>query len=289
VAAGSLDALPLSRFPLGVTTDEIDDDLALALRFLREFHLSRAEVRNLWGKYNTAQPVEKVKEARTLFDQAGVKVTALGTGVFKIPLPPRTPEGNKTLDGQWQLLDGAIERAGLLGTDRLRVFGFTYKAGETPDAKAYGRIYELLAEAARRARAKQVRLALENVGGSYIWTGEESGKMLAAVKEPNLGLTWDPNNAAEKGETPFPNGYRKLDPARIFNVHLRDFKHNAAGKVEWTAVGDGEFDNLAQIRTLLQDGYRESFTLETHWRSPQGKLFASRTSLAGLLKVVERV
>ena len=57
-------ALPLEKVSLGVTTDEIDDDVAVAAAFLREFKLSWAEVRNIWGKYNTAQPVDKVKEAR---------------------------------------------------------------------------------------------------------------------------------------------------------------------------------------------------------------------------------
>ena len=61
------------------------------------------------------------------------------------------------------------------------------------------------------------------------------------------------------------------------------------GKVEWRAVGDGEFDNVGQIRALLKTGYKENFTLETHWRSPKGKAFATRTSLTALLKVIEQV
>ena len=67
--------------------------------------------------------------------------------------------------------------------------------------------------------------------------------MFKNVKEDNIGLTWDPNNAGESGEQSFPDGYRKLDPARIFHVHLRDYKHQD-GKVVWAKVGDGEFDNL---------------------------------------------
>ena len=80
-----------------------------------------------------------------------------------------------------------------------------------------------------------------------------------------------------------------LDPARIFHVHLRDFKKGADGKVDWCAVGEGEMDNLGQIRALLKDGYKGKFTLETHYKSPQGKAHASRTSLTALLKVVEKV
>ena len=257
-------------------------------KFLREFNLSWAEVRNIWGKYNTAQPIEKVKEARAIFTEHGIRVAVLGTGFFKIPLPPDTPEGRKVLDEQWTLLDGAMERAAIFGTDKLRTFAFNLpKSGAEPDA--YPRIYELVREAARRAKAKNLRLALENVGNSYCWTGEDAGKLLKAVPEANLGLTWDPNNAAEKGETPYPGGFRHIDVARVFNVHVRDFKHDGTGHVVWTAVGDGEFDNLSHLRAILKAGYKEGFTLETHWKSPQGKMHASRTSLTGLLKVIEKV
>ena len=55
------------------------------------------------------------------------------------------------------------------------------------------------------------------------------------------------------------------------------------------AVGEGEADNLGQIRALLKDGYKGTFTLETHWKSPKGKEFATRTSLTALLKIVEQV
>jgi L-ribulose-5-phosphate 3-epimerase len=287
--ASRLSAMELSKLKLGVTTDEIDEDPLVASKFLREFNLNYAEVRNVWGKYNTAQPLEKIKEARAIFDQNSIKISILGTGFFKVPLPAETPEGRDALDKQWTLLDGAFERAKIFGTDKLRVFAFTFRSGEKPGKSVYPRIYELCKEASRRAKAKGMRLAVENVGGSYVWSGAEAGELLKAIKEDNFGLTWDPNNAAETGEKAFPDGYRKLDPARIMHVHLRDFKHNAAGKVEWCAVGDGEMDNLNQIRTLLKSGYKESFTLETHYKHPRGKAMASRTSLGGLLKVVEKV
>ena len=280
-----LSALDLSKIRLGVTTDEIDEDALTAVKFLREFNLGWAEVRNVWGKYNTSQPIEKIHELRKIFDENQIKTSILGTGFFKVPLP----DTDAALDTQWTLLDGAIERAKILGTDKMRVFAFTYKNGEKPDAAAYPRIYELVQEAARRAKKHNIRLALENVGSSYVWSSTETAAILKAVKEDNFGLTWDPNNAAETREKSFPDGYKKLDPARIFHVHLRDFKTGASGKVEWCAVGDGEMDNLGQIRALMKSGYKGTFTLETHYKSPLGKAHASRTSLTALLKVVAQV
>jgi L-ribulose-5-phosphate 3-epimerase len=280
-----LRAVPLADFKLGVTTDEIDEDLVTALRFLRSYDLKWAELRSVSGSYAEKQPLAKVKEMRAQLDEYQIKPSILSTSFFKVPLPA---EGSPVLDKQWTLLEDAMDRAEILGTKKLRTFGFTYKTGETPDPAAYPRIYELVAESARRARKRGFLLAVENVGGSYIWTGADSAKLLAAVKDEALNLNWDPNNAAEKGEHPFPEGYKLLDPARIIHVHLRDFRHNAAGKVEWCAVGEGEADNLGQIRALLKDGFKGTWTLETHWRPPEGKAYASKTSLTALLKVIAK-
>jgi sugar phosphate isomerase/epimerase len=285
--ARRLEAMPLSAIKLGVTTDEIDDDVATAAKFLNDHGLKWAEVRNIWGPYNTAQPMEKIREAARIFDENGIRVSIEGTGFFKIPLPPDTPAGQKILDQQWALLDSALERAKAFGTDKLRIFTFMLGRGETPSEKSYARIDELTREAARRA--KGFRLAIENIGGGHVATGVQAGELLKRVKESNVGINWDPNNAGESGEQAFPDGYRKLDPARIFHVHLRDYKRNPDGKVVWTAVGAGEFDNLNQIRTILKDGYKDTFTLETHWRDPKGKTFSTETSLAALLKVIEQV
>jgi sugar phosphate isomerase/epimerase len=286
LTAHGLRAIPLAQIRLGITTDEIDDDVLTAAKFLHDHGLHWAEVRNIWGPYNTSQPMEKVREAARIFDENGIRVSIEGTGFFKIPLPPETPEGQKTLDGQWKLLDASLERAKAFGTDKLRIFSFMLARGEQPSERASARIDELLREAARRA--KGYRLAIENIGGGHVGTGAQAADLLKRVKESNVGITWDPNNAGEMGEQSFPDGYRKLDPARIFHVHLRDYKHQD-GKVVWTAVGAGEFDNLGQIRALLKDGYKETFTLETHWRDPKGKTYSTETSLAALLKVIEKV
>src|SRR5712692_9131643 len=267
-----LDAATLAQVRLGVTTDEIDEDVLTAARFLHEFGVHYAEVRSIWGKYNTSQPLAKVQEARQVLDGQGVKTSVLGTAFFKIPLPPDTPEGRGTLDSQWALLDQSMERARILGTDKIRVFAFTYTdKSEKSNEKDFSRILELVREAARRAKARNFRLALENVGGSYVSTGADSARVLKAISEPALGLTWDPNNAGASGERAFPDGYRLLDPARIIHVHLRDYGRGPDGKVEWRAVGEGEFDNLAQIRALRKDGFNGTYTLETHYRSPKGK------------------
>src|SRR5437763_13347701 len=98
--ARRLRALPLADIKLGITTDEIDDDVLTAAKFLQQYNLHWAEIRNIWGPYNTAQPIEKVREANRILDEHGIKVSIEGTGFFKIPLPPEGAEGQKILDKQ---------------------------------------------------------------------------------------------------------------------------------------------------------------------------------------------
>lgn len=282
-------AATLAQVRLGVTSDEVDEDVAVAAKFLHEFGLDFAEIRNIWGKYNTSQPLAKVNEARALLDAENVKTSILGTPFFRGTLPEETPKGQAELDAQWKLLDDAFDRAEILGTNKLRTFGFMMKPGETPSDKTLARIYELETEAAKRAKKRGMRLAVENLVGSYFATGADSAKLLKKVKEDAFGLTWDPNNAGMAGEISWPEGYAKLDPKRIFHVHLRDWKKGPDGKVEWTFVGEGTFDNLHQIRALLKSGYKENFTLETHAKHPDGKAAATRKSLTALLEVVKAV
>jgi L-ribulose-5-phosphate 3-epimerase len=282
----SLRALPLSDIKLGILTDEIDDDVLTAAKFLQQYNLKWAEIRNIWGPYNTAQPMEKIREANKILDDHGIKVSVEGTGFFKIPLPPDTPEGRQILEKQWALLNAGMERAKAFGTDKIRIFTFMLGRGEQKSEASYARIWELTREAARRA--KGFRLSVENIGGGHVSTGAEAALLLKNVKEDNVGLTWDPNNAAESGEQSFPDGYRKLDVSRIFHVHLRDFKHQD-GKMVWAKVGDGEMDNLGQIRALLKDGYKGTFTLETHWRDPKGKMYSTEQSIKALLDVIAKV
>ena len=237
-------------------------------------------MRNIWGPYNTSQPIEKVREANKILDDHGVKVSIEGTGFFKIPAARRTtPKDRRNSTRSGRLLDAAMERAKAFGTDKLRIFTFMLGKGETKNEKAYDRIWELTREAARRA--KGFRLAVENIGGGYVSTGAEAAMLFKNVKEANIGLTWDPNNAGESGEQSFPDGYRKLDPARIFHVHLRDYKHQD-GKVVWAKVGDGEFDNLGPDPRHVEGWVQGHVHAGNPLARPQGQDLLHRTEPGAL-------
>lgn len=280
-----------SRFRLAVTTDEIDDDFRVAVEFLKRFGIQYCEIRGYWGKYNTSQPIARAREARQILDDAGIRLAILDTSFFKILIPDTTTvKGKETIEKQWALLDKAFERADILGTKLIRTFAFTHPKGQEPDASAYPWIFEQVAESAARAKQAGFRLAVENVGNSFVATAAHAAKLLKAVPHPALGLTWDPNNSAGSGDSePYPAGYRMLDPQRIYHVHFRDYKYRADGGADWCGVGDGDFDHVGQLRALLKDGYEGVVSLETHFEIDGSKAKASEYSLKALLEVVKRV
>jgi L-ribulose-5-phosphate 3-epimerase len=114
-------------------------------------------------------------------------------------------------------------------------------------------------------------------------TAAESAKALAAVKNENFMLNWDPGNAAAAGENPFPDCYQLLPKERIGHCHCKDVTKKSDGKgYEWAPVGKGTIDWIGQFTALKRDGYHLTVSLETHWRGAGTPEESSRQSWAGM-------
>ena len=100
---------------------------------------------------------------------------------------------------------------------RLRIFTF-WRVAE-PE-KIFGRISEEVQKAAEVASVAGIRLVIENEESTNVGTGHELAKMLATLP-PKVGANWDIGNGLWLGEVPYPDGYKTLDPKRIWNMHLR--------------------------------------------------------------------
>jgi len=96
-------------------------------------------------------------------------------------------------------------------------------------------------------------------------------------------LNWDPGNAAELGDTPYPDSYEKLPKERIGHVHCKDVARKPDGsRAGWACMGKGVIDWIGQFRALKRDGYKRAVSLETHWRGAGTLEESSRQSWAGM-------
>ncbi|MHB8653986.1 MAG: sugar phosphate isomerase/epimerase family protein [Terriglobia bacterium] len=303
-------ASPLSRFKLGVISDEFSRDFEEALKTMKSYGLSWVEIRTVWGTYNTEASPEQLQRIKDLLEKYQFKVSVLDTALFKCALPGTKPvAGGKDAypyAGQMDLLKRAIDRAPALGTDKLRAFAF-YRVAE-PESH-YTQIAEELSRAAELAHSGGLRLVLEDEGSCNVAMGHELAEMLKLVPAANFGANWDVGNGIAHGEVSYPDGYAALDKNRIWHMHIKDIHCGAAAtskefaeafkkkkervveksKCHTAIVGTGQVDLLGQLRALLSNNYQGTMSLEPEYEAPGLTHFeATRRSLVALLKLMAR-
>src|SRR6266567_5566450 len=264
-----------SPFRVAVINDEITQDFGRACEIAAtEFGMDWIELRGMWNKNILKLDAKEVEEARRILEKNKLRVTDIASPLFKVDWPgaPRSKYSPKrdqfnadfTFDQQDEVLERSIELAKTFNTDRVRFFDFWRLEDQAPYRAG---INEKLRSAAEKAAQKNVILVLENEPACNTATGAEAGKVLSAVPSPNLMLNWDPGNAAEHDEKPYPDGYDLLPKDRIGHCHCKDAAKKPDGKrYEWAAMGRGIIDWTGQFKALKRDGYHFAVSLETHWR-----------------------
>jgi sugar phosphate isomerase/epimerase len=255
-------------------TDEFSPDLLQAACKMAEIGMTGAELRLVFGKNILDLTDDEVARAREIVVGSRLEVIGLSSPVLKCVLPEAPPLDTRfqhdvfaskhTYEDQPRLARRAFEIAHATGARIIRVF--SYWRTVEPE-KCFDRIAESLAALARDAAQEDLIIGLENEHACNVSTGADVARILAAVDHPNLGVVWDPANAYVAGEVPFPDGYRKMPPARIAHVHAKDC-HVEGHQPVWGPLGTRDVDWKGQIAALLADGYQGWVSLETHWPGP---------------------
>ncbi len=184
------------------------------------------------------------------------------------------------------MLEKSIARAKAFDPGRVRGFDFWRLDDVGPHRQA---INAKLTEAAETLGKAGLIFVLENEFDCNTGTGAEAAGTLAAVPSPHLMLNWDPGNAAERGEVPYPNGYRLLPKDRIGHCHCKDAVPNAKKDgVDWAPVGKGIIDWVGQFQALRESGYSFAVSLETHWRGAATPEESTRQSWAGMKSALQK-
>ncbi|MBV9156640.1 MAG: sugar phosphate isomerase/epimerase [Acidobacteriaceae bacterium] len=282
---------------LGIITDEVDPDLTRVLSsFYPKYDLHWAEIRNLQldGKsqyvYKTATP-EQLKHIKQQLDGAGVKMSVLDTGIYKITLPGTQPVGENArdlnpvqgeYDRQLEDLKRAADAAHALGTERVRIF--TFKRVADPNA-IFDRIVDNLHKAIEIAKQHDVTLLVENEFDCNTGTGAETAKLFRAIPDRRLMHNWDPGNCFEAGEQPFPKAWDQIDHSRISHIHLKDSVDH-----QWKPIGSGEIDFVGQFKALKAMNYSGTMSLETHYKNARNDPYTSSVeSMDGLISILKRI
>jgi len=283
-------------FQLSVITDEISQDFGHAVEIAsKEFGVGLVEIRGLWKKNIVNLDAKEVAEAKSLLAKYDLQVTDIASPLFKVDWPgaPKSkysPTGDAygasfTFDQQDEVLERAAAMANQFGTNKVRLFDFWRLEDDKPYRKDMD---EKLREFCDKAAKKNIVFVLENEYECNTATSAESARTLAAVKNKNFFLNWDPGNAARLGDKAFPEGYALFPKNRIGHMHLKDVKREADGSYGWECMGRGIIDYVEQFKAMMHDGYRGTMSLETHWNGGGNTEESSRQAMAGTKELLRK-
>jgi sugar phosphate isomerase/epimerase len=261
---------------ISIVTDEISADPETAIELACEWGIHAVELRGFgMDRVPEFTPFQK-QRLRELLRAYQVKLVAISPGLFKCVyreerrhFPLRTFD--EALYNVWaaqqaecrrhveELLPRSIIYAQEMGVSRIVAFGFD--RGGAPAGPAPAGLIALLRQAAEVAGGAGMELLIEVEAGFWADTGARTAAIVAAVDHPALGINWDPGNAFEAGDHPYPDGY---EAARRYvrHVHFKDVRRLEDGSCRYAV--EGEIDWEGQIAALQADGYDGFISVETH-------------------------
>jgi L-ribulose-5-phosphate 3-epimerase len=287
--------LSKSPFKIGVINDEISQDFGRACEVAsKQFGMRWMELRGMWNKNIVNLDEKEVAEAQRILKKYELRVTDIASPLFKVDWPgaPKSKFSPKhdqfqadfTFEQQDEVLERSIAMTKAFSTDRVRCFDFWRLDDQAPHRQAMN---ETLQKTAEKLGKHGLILILENEMACNTATGAESAKVLAAVPSKSFMLNWDPGNAADAGEMPYPNGYDLLPKDRIGHCHCKD-AIKSGDHYEWAAMGKGIIDWVGQFKALKRDGYHHVVSLETHWKGAATPEASTIQSWAGMKDALEK-
>jgi sugar phosphate isomerase/epimerase len=232
--------------------DEISPDPSEQLATLAAESISHLELRGAWSVNVADFTGEQLAAFRSAVDHAGVRVSAIGSPIGKIPVgAPLGPELER--------MRRVADIAGELGTATVRVFSFYIPAGEPPERHRQ-QVIDRMGALTGIAEERGLILAHENEKEIYGDTPDRCAGLITAVGSPALRATFDPANFVQCGVRPFSDAYGLLRPFLVY-LQVKDALA-VTGEVVPAGEGDGQ---LRETLTALRDsGFAGFMSLEPH-------------------------
>lgn len=248
----------MSLFRLGIITDEVSQNPAVAIRIAQQYGLEALEFRSVDNQPFHKLSDNRIAEIAAMVHEAGLVICGLSTPVFKCRL-----DAAQEIEEHLGILKRSLDIAKQLKVKRIR--GFSFWADGEFDLKL-----PLIVEQLRRIepllQKAEVVYALEFDPSLYACNARKVRRVLDAVNSPWIRGLYDPGNDLwdPDCEVPYPDGYNELH-GTIDHIHLKDAVKTEDG-VHGVAIGQGEVDYKGLLERLIEDQYSGFLVVETHYR-----------------------
>jgi len=192
--------------------------------------------------------IEKAREVKAKFEDAGLKIWTLGSPLGKIEM------GKDSFEEHLKKVRHTIELANLFNAENIRMFSFYIPNGKNPD-EYRNEIIDRLSIMTELSHKAGITMCHENEKGIYGDTPERCLDILNSVK--NLSAIFDPANFVQCGVD--TKKAWELLKDRVKYLHIKDSR--ADGNV--VPAGDGEGNVPFIVEDYVKRG-GNSFTVEPH-------------------------
>jgi len=262
---------------VSIVSDEVSLDFRTAAELATDWGINAFEVRWVGGHRTPYLDEWGRRSVERAVRDFGVTLSAISPGLFKSQL------GSEQMREQaGGGLDDSLRLCNEWGVDLCIIFGV--RCGDEDRNEGQGQVVDLMGEAAKRAAAAGVSLAIETEPGHYCDTGDNTAAIIEAVGSDSLRVNWDVGNSFHAGESP-QEGYARLRPY-IANVHAKDLIRKPDGSWQTVQLGTGHVGWGELIPTLVRDGFGGYVCVETHYG--EKRVAESRKCAAWLLETVAR-
>ena len=242
---------------LSAFADEYADCFKEQLQALGQFDIGHIEIRHVNGKNISALTADEVKEAKTMLDGCGIKVSAIGSPIGKIPL-----DGD--LQAHLEMARRVFSSANMLGAKYVRMFSF-YASCKKQIVDQKGEVQAALEQLVLLAREYGVVLCHENEARIYGDTPERSKELLDYFGGERK-CVFDMGNFVLEGIDPYPEAYALLQEY-IAYFHIKDALF--AGAIVPAGKGEAKIKEIlcAHSRYAKEDFF---VSLEPHLQTFSG-------------------
>lgn len=281
---------------ISIITDEISADFETAIELGVKWGIYNFELRGYFTDRAPRLSAYQKQSVKDTLEEYQAKVVAIGPGLFKIPYPTvradratlgwmdlrqyeRWSNSKHLLDSHLnELLPASLDYANELGAKLVIIFSLERPAAPTEELPE--EMLNCLWQAAEKAKAQGIRLAIETEAGYWADTGAHTAQIIRTINHQALCVNWDPANSFFAGDIPFPNGYQEVRDY-VGHIHYKDAIRDSHGKAQY--VANGQIDWAGQIAELINIGYDGFISIETHLRPKVAAAHAALERLQGFI------
>ena len=244
--------------------DEIAPDLTTQIESINKLGIHNIEMRGVDGNNLIYHDDAKVKEIKARLDDAGIKLSALGSPLGKIGI-------DDPFEPHFEEFKRAVEIAHMMETRYIRMFSFyvprNEQTGDIVEHAAPGelgrsireRVFERLGCFLDHAESEDICLLHENEKGIYGEKAAECLEIMDAFAGDHFKAIFDFANFVQAGQDTL-EAYEMLKD-HIAYIHVKD-AISGSGRVVPSGFGDGNVKEI--LGRLFSGGFNGFLSIEPH-------------------------